>query len=126
MNQISENINGGMAAVLGMDSKLIIELLKEIKGVVEAVNFNEPKQTVIAGEKQALENASKLLKEKGARRVVILEVSGPFHSSLMKPAAEKLLVAITEIDKAKAKGIFHKNTASRKISRLTKLVNSME
>lgn len=90
MNEIAEGVNGGMAAIIGMDSDTIIEVLKEIDGVVEAVNFNEPKQTVIAGEKNAIEKACELLKERGARRAVPLAVSGPFHSSLMKPAGEKL------------------------------------
>ncbi|WP_300360510.1 ACP S-malonyltransferase [Fusobacterium sp.] len=90
MNEIAESVNGGMAAIIGMDSDTIIEVLKEIDGVVEAVNFNEPKQTVIAGEKSAIEKACELLKERGARRAMPLAVSGPFHSSLMKPAGEKL------------------------------------
>lgn len=90
MNEIAESVNGGMAAIIGMDSDTIIEVLKEIDGVVEAVNFNEPKQTVIAGEKNAIEKACELLKERGARRAMPLAVSGPFHSSLMKPAGEKL------------------------------------
>lgn len=90
MNEIAESVNGGMAAIIGMDSDTIIEVLKEVDGVVEAVNFNEPKQTVIAGEKSAIEKACELLKERGARRAMPLAVSGPFHSSLMKPAGEKL------------------------------------
>lgn len=90
MNEIAESVNGGMAAIIGMDSDTIIEVLKEIDGVVEAVNFNEPKQTVIAGEKSAIEKACELLKERGARRAMPLAVSGPFHSSLMKPVGEKL------------------------------------
>ena len=90
MNEIAEQVNGGMAAIIGMESSDIIEALKEIDGVVEAVNFNEPKQTVIAGDKQAIEKACEVLKAKGARRAMPLAVSGPFHSSLMKPAGEKL------------------------------------
>ena len=90
MNEIAEQVNGGMAAIIGMESSDIIEALKEVDGVVEAVNFNEPKQTVIAGDKQAIEKACEVLKAKGARRAMPLAVSGPFHSSLMKPAGEKL------------------------------------
>lgn len=90
MNEIAEQVNGGMAAIIGMESSDIIETLKEVDGVVEAVNFNEPKQTVIAGDKQAIEKACEVLKSKGARRAMPLAVSGPFHSSLMKPAGEKL------------------------------------
>lgn len=90
MNEIAEQVNGGMAAIIGMESSDIIEALKEVEGVVEAVNFNEPKQTVIAGDKGAIEKACEVLKAKGARRAMPLAVSGPFHSSLMKPAGEKL------------------------------------
>lgn len=90
MNEIAEKVNGGMAAIIGMPSEKIIELLKTVKGVVEAVNFNEPKQTVIAGDKDSIEKSCELLKENGARRALLLPVSGPFHSSLMKPAGEKL------------------------------------
>ena len=90
MNEIAEKVNGGMAAIIGMPSEKIIELLKTVTGVVEAVNFNEPKQTVIAGDKDSIEKSCELLKENGARRALLLPVSGPFHSSLMKPAGEKL------------------------------------
>ena len=90
MNEIAEAVNGGMAAVLGMDADKIEEVLKTVEGTVEAVNFNEPKQTVIAGEKDAIERACAALKEAGAKRAMALAVSGPFHSSLMKPAGEKL------------------------------------
>jgi [acyl-carrier-protein] S-malonyltransferase len=64
--------------------------------VVEAVNFNDPAQTVIAGSKAAVEKACELLKAAGAKRALPLPVSAPFHSSLMKPAAEKLRVALAE------------------------------
>ena len=90
MNEIAEAVNGGMAAIIGMDSAKIEEVLKGVEGIVEAVNFNEPKQTVIAGQKDAIERACVALKEAGAKRAMALAVSGPFHSSLMKPAGEKL------------------------------------
>ena len=89
---------GAMAAILGMDSQLVIEgCAQAVRGfgantveVVEAVNFNDPAQTVIAGSKAAVERACELLKANGAKRALPLPVSAPFHSSLMKPAAEKL------------------------------------
>ena len=90
MNEIAESVNGGMAAIIGMESSKIEEVLKTVEGVVEAVNFNEPKQTVISGQKDAIERACVALKEAGAKRALPLAVSGPFHSSLMKPAGEKL------------------------------------
>jgi len=93
MNDISAKVNGTMAAIIGMEADKIDEVLKGIEGIAEAVNFNEPKQTVIAGEVEAIEKACEALKEAGARRAMILAVSGPFHSSLMKPAGEKILEA---------------------------------
>ena len=90
MKEVAEKVNGSMAAVLGMDAEKIKEVLKSVDGVVEAVNFNEPNQTVIAGEKEAVEKACVVLKEAGAKRAMPLAVSGPFHSSLMKEAGEKL------------------------------------
>jgi [acyl-carrier-protein] S-malonyltransferase len=64
---------------------------------VEAANFNDPKQTVISGEKSAVEQACEKLKAAGAKRAVMLAVSAPFHSSLMKPAAEKLREYLTGV-----------------------------
>jgi [acyl-carrier-protein] S-malonyltransferase len=89
---------GAMAAVLGMDAVKVIEACKQAQAtfpadsgeVVEAVNFNDPGQTVIAGSKAAVEKACEVLKAMGAKRALNLPVSAPFHSSLMKPAAEKL------------------------------------
>ena len=90
MNDVAVKVNGGMAAIIGLDSDKIVETLKTVEGIVEAVNFNEPKQTVIAGQKDAIETACVALKEAGARRAMPLAVSGPFHSSLMQEAGEKL------------------------------------
>lgn len=90
MNEVAQKVNGGMAAVLGMTVEKIIETLKSVDEVVEAVNFNEPMQTVIAGTMGGIEKACNILKEAGAKRAIPLAVSGPFHSSLMKPAGEIL------------------------------------
>jgi [acyl-carrier-protein] S-malonyltransferase len=89
---------GAMAAILGMEAQRVIEGCAEALrsfGVnsgeaVEAVNFNDPAQTVIAGSKAAVDKACEMLKAAGAKRALLLPVSAPFHSSLMKPAAEKL------------------------------------
>ncbi len=93
---------GAMAAILGLDATKVIAGCAEVTGamaqngteVVEAVNFNDPAQTVIAGTKAAVEKACEVLKAAGAKRALPLPVSAPFHSSLMKPAAEKLRVAL--------------------------------
>ena len=84
------HIDGTMAAILELPASEVEKICDEIDGVIEAVNYNEPKQTVIAGEKEVIEKNSEIFKEKGAKRVIPLAVSGPFHSSLMKPVAEQL------------------------------------
>lgn len=85
---------GAMAAILGLDSQAVREgcvAAASASGeAVEAVNFNDPKQTVIAGSKAGVDKACELLKAAGAKRALLLPVSAPFHSSLMKPAAERL------------------------------------
>ncbi|TDT70442.1 [acyl-carrier-protein] S-malonyltransferase [Hypnocyclicus thermotrophus] len=90
MNKVAQKVNGTMAAIIGLEKEKIQEILKDISGVVEAVNFNEPNQTVIAGEVEAINEACEKLKEAGAKRALVLAVSGPFHSSLMKEAGEQL------------------------------------
>jgi [acyl-carrier-protein] S-malonyltransferase len=93
-----------MAAILGMDASRVIAGCAEAVAsfgagsveVVEAVNFNDPVQTVIAGTKAGVDKACELLKAAGAKRALSLPVSAPFHSSLMKPAAEKLRVALAD------------------------------
>ena len=91
---------GAMAAILGLDAVAVIAACAEsAQGqVVQAVNFNEPKQTVIAGHKAAVERAAEMVKAKGAKRAVILPVSAPFHCSLMLPAAEKLRVRLAQMN----------------------------
>ena len=97
---------GAMAAILGIDAAKVTALCTEVtlgfgddsREVVEAVNFNDPMQTVIAGSKMAVEKACLELKAGGAKRALLLPVSAPFHSCLMKPAAEKLRARIQEIE----------------------------
>ncbi len=90
---------GAMAAILGLDVGAVIAACAEATQgqVVQAVNFNEPKQTVIAGHKAAVERAAEAVKAKGAKRALMLPVSAPFHCSLMLPAAEKLRVRLAQI-----------------------------
>lgn len=95
---------GAMAAILGMDAPRVVAGCAEAMAsfgagsaeVVEAVNFNDPAQTVIAGTKAGVEKACEVLKASGAKRTLPLPVSAPFHSSLMKPAAEKLRLALAD------------------------------
>ena len=83
---------GAMAAILGLDDGSVCKACSEAAQgeVVEAVNFNAPSQVVIAGHKAAVERAAALAKSMGAKRAVLLPVSAPFHSSLLKPAADRL------------------------------------
>jgi [acyl-carrier-protein] S-malonyltransferase len=91
---------GGMAAVLGLDDEKVREICSGAsgKGVVQAVNYNAPGQVVIAGKNEALEAAIEACKEAGARRALPLAVSAPFHSELMKPAAEKMAEALATVE----------------------------
>ena len=101
---------GAMAAILGMDAAKVIAYCADVTRtlqafgdvnaaeVVEAVNFNDPAQTVIAGSKAAVDKACEVLKANGAKRALLLAVSAPFHSSLMKPAADKLREKLESID----------------------------
>jgi [acyl-carrier-protein] S-malonyltransferase len=81
---------GAMAAILMLEDADVRAACAEAGGVVQAVNFNAPGQIVIAGEKAAVERAMEACKAKGAKRAMLLPVSAPFHSTLMRPAAEKL------------------------------------
>ena len=83
---------GGMAAILGLSDADVLAVCAEAAqgDVVEAVNFNAPAQVVIAGHKAAIERACELAKAKGAKRALVLPVSAPFHSSLLKPASDRL------------------------------------
>jgi len=97
---------GAMAAILGMASDQVVAGCAEAQAsfgadsneVVEAVNFNDPAQTVIAGTKAAVDKACEVLKAHGAKRALPLPVSAPFHSSLMKPAAERLRQRLEEVE----------------------------
>jgi [acyl-carrier-protein] S-malonyltransferase len=83
---------GGMVVVLGLPSEAVAEICRDASeaGVVEVANYNSPEQTVISGELSALERAITLAKERGAKRALKLNVSAPFHSSLMAPVAREM------------------------------------
>ena len=100
---------GAMAAVLGLPAATVVQVCQQVTAemqaegtadVAEAVNFNDPGQTVIAGTKAGVERASQALKAAGAKRALPLPVSAPFHSSLMRPAAEKLKDALAGLELA--------------------------
>ncbi len=97
---------GGMAAVIGMEEDEVRQTCREVEenedGVVRGANYNCPGQVVITGHNHLVEKACEVLREGGARRVIPLEVSAPFHSPLMQPAAEKLAEVIADIEFGKA------------------------
>ena len=104
MQEIGEKNPGGMTAIIGLDTDAIATLCKEVQGegFVTPANFNSPQQTVIAGTKEALAKAKVLAKEKGARLIVDLAVSAPFHTAIFEPVAsglkEKLLATDIKVD----------------------------
>ena len=97
---------GGMAAIIGLSDEVIVDACAkatEKAGEVQDVNFNCPGQKVIAGTTAGVEAAVEMLKEAGAKKAVILPVSAPFHSTLMKPAAVKLAAELDKVDIRDAK-----------------------
>ncbi|MEV9651072.1 ACP S-malonyltransferase [Bacillus aerius] len=101
MNEAVPAGEGAMAAILGLDQAALVEVTKEVTEsghLVELANLNCPGQIVISGTAKGVELASEKAKEKGAKRAIPLEVSGPFHSALMKPAAEKFTDVLSKLD----------------------------
>ena len=92
---------GAMAAVLGMERSKVVEICAQVEkeqGAVQAVNFNCPGQIVIAGATIPVEKAAEALKAAGAKRAIMLPVSAPFHSTLLKPAAARLAVELEKVE----------------------------
>ena len=94
------SVDAGMAAILGLEAEMVLTVCREAsrKGIVEVANYNCPGQIVIAGETRALSEAMELAKFYGAKRAVRLQVSGPFHSSLMQDAAGKLAAELENVN----------------------------
>lgn len=98
MDEISEKVDGTMAAILGLSIELVEKLCQEQKvGIVEIANDNCPGQVVISGEAKAVEKVCEMAKENGARRALLLNVSGPFHSILLEEAAKQMEEEVKEI-----------------------------
>ena len=89
---------GAMTAVMGMENAVIERVCAETDGIVSVANYNCPGQTVITGEENAVAAAAAALKEAGARRCVPLNVSGPFHSDMLREAGEKLAVVLADVE----------------------------
>tara|TARA_B100000963_G_scaffold49780_1_gene37996 strand:- start:1128 stop:2009 length:882 start_codon:yes stop_codon:yes gene_type:complete len=98
MQEACEKTDGTMAAVLGLENAIVEQTCDDIKGTVVPANYNCPGQIVISGETKSVTDCCEKLKSQGARRAIILPVSGAFHSSLMESAKVKLTDAIKQID----------------------------
>ena len=98
MQKACQNTEGTMAAILGLPDEIIESSCNDVDGIVKPANYNCPGQLVISGEIKSVEKACEILKEKGAKRALILPVSGAFHSELMSSAADELKKGIDETE----------------------------
>ena len=102
---------GGMAAIIGLDEKTILDVCNDVGDVVPA-NYNSPNQIVISGDKRKVQKVANILKSKGAKRAVVLNVSGAFHSPFMRNAAEDLKRSLESIEWKKGKGKIVSNSTA--------------
>ena len=98
MNQAIPNGQGAMAAVIGLDDEKLLSICQQVDGICEIANYNSPGQLVISGEKEAVYEAGQLAEQSAAKKIVKLDVSGPFHSSLMKVAEEQFSDLINKVE----------------------------
>lgn len=112
---------GGMAAVIAMDADKIAEICENTPGKVQIANYNCPGQIVISGEAEAVKAASAALAEAGAKRVIPLNVSGPFHSQMLVPAGEKLYDFLQDIDVAEGFAPYYCNADAEEITDAAKI-----
>jgi [acyl-carrier-protein] S-malonyltransferase len=116
MQKACELKPGTMAAVLGLDDATVEEVCANTPGIVVAANYNCPGQLVISGEVEAIHAACETLKEKGARRALVLPVGGAFHSPLMEPAREELAAAISDTQFNTPKCPIYQNVSATTVS----------
>lgn len=118
MQEACDKEKGSMASIIGLEEARVEEICKEAKqyGEICAANYNSPEQIVISGKEEAVKKAMAIAKEKGARAVIPLKVSGAFHSTLMSPASSKLAKEIEKINVSKAEIPVMTNTNAKYIS----------
>lgn len=97
MDEQSRKVDGAMAAIIGLEPEQVEEICKKAGGTIVPANYNSPAQTVVSGERAAVEKACALADEAEAMKTVILNVSGPFHSPLLESAADKLRAALDTV-----------------------------
>lgn len=107
---------GAMAAVLGMEAELIEQICRGIQGIVSVANYNCPGQIVITGEEEAVAKASEKLKEAGAKRILPLQVSGPFHCEMLKGAGERLSEVLDKISLQEIKIPYVSNVTAQMVT----------
>ena len=112
---------GAMAAVLGMEAELIEQICRGIQGVVSVANYNCPGQIVITGEEEAVAKASEKLKEAGAKRILPLQVSGPFHCEMLKGAGERLSEVLDKISLQEIKIPYVSNVTAQMVTEREKV-----
>ena len=125
MQKACDNNPGTMAAVLALEDKIVENVCKEIEGIVVAANYNCPGQLVISGEIDAINIACEKLKEKGARRALVLPVGGAFHSPLMEEAKQELENAIHNTKFNKPICPVYQNVSAQAISDETKIKENL-
>jgi [acyl-carrier-protein] S-malonyltransferase len=121
MKKACEIKPGSMVAVIGLEAKTVENCCMKIKEVVVPANYNCPGQIVVSGEKKGIINATKILNESGARKVIELNVSGAFHSPLMLPAKKQLEKYIQKIEFKKPLCPIYQNSVGKGISNIQEI-----
>ena len=114
-----------MAAVLGLENKVVEDICALQSGIVVAANYNCPGQLVISGEIEAVNNACEALKDAGARRALLLPVGGAFHSPLMEPAREELAAAIEATHFGKPGCPIYQNVSTTAVTDATEIQKNL-
>ena len=125
MQKACEAAPSTMAAVLGLENKVVEDICASQSGIVVAANYNCPGQLVISGEIEAVNNACEALKEAGARRALLLPVGGAFHSPLMEPAREELAAAIEATHFAKPGCPIYQNVSTTAVTDATEIQKNL-
>lgn len=129
MAEAVPNGKGGMFAIIGLDTELVEksceEAVQQIGGVAVPANYNAPGQIVIGGDAVTVEKAAEIAKEKGAKMAVKLKVSGPFHTSLLQPAADKLLPELEKMNIGKMEIPVYTNVTAEILENESEIVSTL-